>query len=77
VPFEDGPLRWLGSLIVPWLVLGLPLAAVCKRMMNSSMREVMHEEFVRTAVAKGSRRATSCAATRCRRPWRPCSRLPA
>jgi len=59
VPFEEGPLRWLGSLIVPWIVLGLPLAAVCERMMNSAMREVMHEEFVRTALAKGlSRRRT-------------------
>jgi len=58
VPFEEGALRWLGSLIVPWIVLGLPVAAVCERMMNSSMREVLHEEFVRTALAKGlSRRS--------------------
>ena len=53
VPFEESPLGWLGSMIVPWIVLGLPLAAVCERMMNSAMREVMHEEFVRTALAKG------------------------
>jgi peptide/nickel transport system permease protein len=53
VPFEENPLRWLGSMIVPWIVLGLPLAAVCERMMNSSMREILHEEFVRTALAKG------------------------
>jgi peptide/nickel transport system permease protein len=53
VPFEDGPVRWLGSMIVPWIVVGLPLAAVCERMMNSSMREVLHEEFIRTALSKG------------------------
>jgi peptide/nickel transport system permease protein len=53
VPFEQSPLRWLGSMITPWIVLGLPLAAICQRMMNSSMREVLHEEFVRTAMAKG------------------------
>jgi peptide/nickel transport system permease protein len=53
VPFEESPLRWVGSMIVPWIVLGLPLAAVCERMMNSSMREIMHEEFMRTAQAKG------------------------
>src|SRR5215204_1169824 len=53
VPFEESPLRWLGSMITPWIVLGLPLAALCERMMNSSMREVMHEEFMRTALAKG------------------------
>jgi peptide/nickel transport system permease protein len=53
VPFGDSPARWLGSLIIPWIVLGLPLAAMCTRMMNSSMREVLHEEFIRTALAKG------------------------
>jgi peptide/nickel transport system permease protein len=53
VPFEESPIRWLGSMIVPWVVVGLPLAAVCERMMNSSMREVLHEEFVRTALSKG------------------------
>ncbi len=46
-------MRWLGALIVPWIVLGLPLAAACQRMMNSSMREVLHEEYIRTALAKG------------------------
>jgi peptide/nickel transport system permease protein len=53
VPFEEDPVRWLGSMIVPWVVVGLPLAAVCERMMNSSMREVLHEEFIRTALSKG------------------------
>jgi peptide/nickel transport system permease protein len=53
VPFAQDPLRWLASMITPWIVLGLPLAAICQRMMNSSMREVLHEEFVRTALAKG------------------------
>jgi peptide/nickel transport system permease protein len=53
VPLGEDPLAWVGSMIAPWIVLGLPLAAMCERMMNSSMREVMHEEFVRTARAKG------------------------
>lgn len=53
VPFEESPARWLGAMIVPWIVVGLPLAAVCERMMNSSMREVLHEEFIRTALSKG------------------------
>jgi peptide/nickel transport system permease protein len=53
VPFEESPIRWFGSMLLPWIVVGLPLAAVCERMMNSSMREVLHEEFIRTALAKG------------------------
>jgi peptide/nickel transport system permease protein len=58
VPLAEDPLAWFGAMIVPWIVLGLPLAAMCERMMNSSMREVLHEEFVRTAYAKGlARRA--------------------
>jgi peptide/nickel transport system permease protein len=57
VPFGDSPLRWLGSLIVPWIVLGLPLAGACTRLMNGSMLEVLDEEFMRTARAKGLTRA--------------------
>ena len=53
VPFEESPIRWLGSMLLPWIVVGLPLAAVCERMMNSSMREILDEEFIRTALAKG------------------------
>ena len=53
VPFSEDPMGWFGSMITPWIVLGLPLAAMCERMMNSSMRETLHEEFVRTALAKG------------------------
>src|SRR3954454_2798055 len=33
VPMSQSPGRWLGALVVPWIVLGLPLAALCLRMM--------------------------------------------
>jgi peptide/nickel transport system permease protein len=52
-PFRDSPLGWAGSLLVPWIVLGLPLAGVCLRMMRASMNEVMEEDYLRTARAKG------------------------
>ena len=32
--FGESPLRWAGSLLVPWIVLGLPLAGLCLRMMR-------------------------------------------
>ena len=51
--FRDSPLGWAGSLLVPWIVLGLPLAGVCLRMMRASMNEVMEEDYLRTARAKG------------------------
>jgi peptide/nickel transport system permease protein len=53
VHLTDDPLGWLGSLIVPWIVLGLPVAAVCLRMMRASLSEVLHEEYMLTALGKG------------------------
>ncbi len=55
VPFADSPLRWLQSLWVPWLVLAAPLAAMVYRMTRASLAEVVTEDFVRTARAKGLR----------------------
>jgi peptide/nickel transport system permease protein len=51
--FGESPLRWAGSLLVPWIVLGLPLAGLCLRMMRASMIEVMGEDYLRAAMAKG------------------------
>ena len=38
---------------MPWLVAGLPLAAMCLRMVRATLPEVLGEDFVRTATAKG------------------------
>ena len=53
VPMEESLTGWLGSMIVPWIVLSLPFGAFCLRMMDGSMREVLHEDYLRTARAKG------------------------
>ncbi len=53
VPFSESPTGWAGALLVPWLVLGLPLAGVSLRMMRASMSEVLDEDYMRTAYAKG------------------------
>jgi peptide/nickel transport system permease protein len=42
-----------GSLVLPTLTLGLSLAALNTRMVRASLLEVMHEDYVRTARAKG------------------------
>jgi peptide/nickel transport system permease protein len=57
-PFRESPLGWAGSLLAPWLVLGLPLAGVCLRMMRAAMHEALEEDYLRTAMAKGVRRRT-------------------
>jgi len=45
--------EYSGSLILPAITLGTALAAVLSRMVRSSLLEVLGEDFVRTARAKG------------------------
>lgn len=53
-PLED-PLGNLQQFIVPSLVLGTGLSASLVRMLRSSMLEVMRDDYIRTARAKGLR----------------------
>ncbi len=41
------------AMILPWLALGLSMAALIMRMTRSSMLDVLGEDYVRTARAKG------------------------
>lgn len=43
----------LGSLVLPSLTLGTALAAVLSRMVRSTLLEVLSEDYIRTARAKG------------------------
>lgn len=43
----------LASMILPAITLGTALAAVLSRMIRSTLLEVLHEDFIRTARAKG------------------------
>ena len=43
----------IGSIVLPALTLGTALAAVLSRMVRSALLEVLHEDYVRTARAKG------------------------
>jgi peptide/nickel transport system permease protein len=52
-PLSVDPLAWMQSLWLPWLVLGLPLAAITMRMMRASLAETLEEDFIRTAYGKG------------------------
>ena len=54
----QNPAKWLQALIVPWIVLGLPLAALCVRMTRAAMVDVLDEDYLRTALAKGLRERT-------------------
>lgn len=53
VHFKDDPLSNLQQLIWPALVIGLHNAAIVARMTRSTMLEVMRDDYIRTARAKG------------------------
>lgn len=53
VPFFEDPLQNLSHMIVPALLLGLSMSAVTMRMTRTMMLEVMRQDYVRTARAKG------------------------
>ena len=54
-PFLTDPIANLSQLIWPALVIGIRYAAVVSRMVRSSVVEVMKEDYIRTARAKGMR----------------------
>jgi peptide/nickel transport system permease protein len=55
VPLSEDPLGNLGVVILPSLILGTALAAATMRMTRTMMLEVLRQDYVRTAWAKGLR----------------------
>lgn len=55
VSFLDDPLRHLRMYIVPAAVLGMEMAGMTMRMTRTMMLEVLRQDYVRTAWAKGLR----------------------
>ncbi len=53
VPFWKDPLRNLSMVILPALTVGYRYSAVTMRMTRSAMLEVVREDYIRTARAKG------------------------
>lgn len=53
VPLEDDVGAWARSLALPWLTLGLAAAAEISRFLRASLRDVLDQDYVRTARAKG------------------------
>ena len=53
VPFSEDPIKWLQSLVLPWCVLATAFAAVYARLLRGSLLDVLGEDYIRTARAKG------------------------
>jgi peptide/nickel transport system permease protein len=52
-PFARDPVKNLSQLVLPAIILGLALSASVMRMTRSMVLEVLREDYVRTAWAKG------------------------
>jgi peptide/nickel transport system permease protein len=53
VPFSDDPWEWAKHLILPWFTLAAISIGFYSRVVRSNMLDVMNEDYVRTARAKG------------------------
>lgn len=53
VAFTHNPWQWAHHLILPWITLAVVTAAAYTRLSRSSMLDVLGEDYIRTARAKG------------------------
>lgn len=53
VAFTHNPFRWAQHLVLPWFTLALVTAATYARLTRGSMLDVLEEDYIRTARAKG------------------------
>ncbi|MFE6735266.1 ABC transporter permease [Microbacterium sp. NPDC057650] len=53
VTFQEDPLLWFQSFLMPWIVLALMYAAIYTRITRSNVIDTLSENYVRTARAKG------------------------
>jgi peptide/nickel transport system permease protein len=53
VPFTKDPADWAYHLVLPWVTLAVLFVGFYSRLLRSNMLDVMNEDYVRTARAKG------------------------
>jgi peptide/nickel transport system permease protein len=53
VPFSEDPWEWVNHLILPWVTLAALTIGFYSRVVRTNMLDVMNEDYVRTARAKG------------------------
>ena len=65
-PSTETPAGWFNGMILPWVTLAFLYAAMYARLTRATMLEIMGEDYIRTARAKGlTRDRWSSASTRC------------
>ncbi|KOU77060.1 ABC transporter permease [Streptomyces sp. MMG1533] len=58
VPLEDSVGGWFGGMILPWITLAFLYAAMYARITRATMMEILGEDYIRTARAKGLKEQT-------------------
>ncbi|WP_428669988.1 ABC transporter permease [Reyranella sp.] len=53
VPFSTDPIQNLSQMIIPAIILGCSLSAITMRLTRTMMLEVLRQDYIRTAWAKG------------------------
>jgi peptide/nickel transport system permease protein len=53
VPLSEDPFQWANHLFLPWITLAVLFIGFYSRVLRSNMLDVMNEDYVRTARAKG------------------------
>ena len=53
VPFFTDPIANVSQMLLPALILGTSLSAITMRMTRTMMLEVLRQDYIRTALAKG------------------------
>jgi peptide/nickel transport system permease protein len=53
VPLSESPAEWARHLVLPWFAIALVTAAAYSRLTRGAMLDVLGEDYIRTARAKG------------------------
>ena len=53
VPIQQNPIQWLYHMLLPWFTLSVLFVGVYSRVLRSTILDMMGDDFVRTARAKG------------------------
>jgi peptide/nickel transport system permease protein len=53
VPITHNPAAWLGRMILPWIAVAATQAGLTARITRSAILDVLSEDYIRTARAKG------------------------
>ncbi|MGH3153469.1 MAG: ABC transporter permease [Streptosporangiaceae bacterium] len=53
LPLTQNPVQWLGRMILPWIAIAAAQVAVTAKLTRTAILDVLGEDYVRTARAKG------------------------